>query len=395
MSSDSKAPVGRSPGADGADRAALDRASFVPLHAQLANQLERRILSGTWAPGAAMPSESALCSQYRISRITVRRALNDLENEGLVERVRGRGTFVAETSARRGHAIGMVFGGLSEATFGHRNAAAFGDLVQGAAEAASSRQALIHPIPVDNENLRAGLETPVITRLTGLLVHLTRRIDEDVLATLEALHLPYVVVKRRLPPHTASCVYLDDRAGAEAATEHLLSMGHKRIGLILGPAAIGVWEDRLAGFEAAHGKAGVPLDPQLIRRVDYPMDEAGGQAAGALLRADAPPTAIFAGNDYIAWGVYLAARASGREPGRDLAVVGYGANTFTATMHPALTTVGNSGRTLGSTAAELLLDLIDGRRTGPVQQEIPWQLLVRESSNRPSAVTAKSSDISA
>ncbi|HVX44350.1 MAG TPA: GntR family transcriptional regulator [Mycobacteriales bacterium] len=389
MPSDSRVTRAAAPGAD---QATLDRASFVPLHAQLANQLERRILSGAWTPGAAMPSESALCAQYRISRITVRRALNDLENEGLVERVRGRGTFVAQTATRRGHAIGMVFGGLSEATFGHRNAAAFGDLVQGAAEAASNRQVLIHPLPVDNENLRAGLETPVITRLTGLLVHLTRRIDEGVLATLESLQLPYVVVKRRLPPGTASCVFLDDRAGAEAATEHLLSLGHKRIGLILGPDAIGVWEDRLAGYEAAHRKAGVRTDPRLIRHTDYPMDEAGRQVAAELLGSGAPPTAIFAGNDYIAWGVYLAARAAGREPGQDLAVVGYGANTFTTTMHPALTTVGTSGRTLGSTAAELLLDLIDGRQAGPVQQEIPWQLLIRDSST---AHSTTSTDVSA
>src|SRR5690348_16816348 len=137
---------------------ALDRASFVPLHAQLTNILERQILAGTWAAGAAIPSESSLCTRYQVSRITVRRALGDLESNGLLRRERGRGTFVAGRSQRRAHAIGLVFGGLSESTFGHRNAAAFGDMVQGAAEAASGRGVLVHPIPVDTDDLRVALE---------------------------------------------------------------------------------------------------------------------------------------------------------------------------------------------------------------------------------------------
>ena len=222
----------------------IDRASFVPLHAQLKNLFQRQIMAGDWAAGAPMPSESALCGMYGVSRITVRRALSDLEAEGLIRRERGRGTFVAATAPRRGPTLGLLFGGLTQRTFGHRNDTAFGDMVHGAAEAASRRGALVHPMPVGDGDLETMLATPTVFRLTGLLVHLIRMFTEDTLRLLDATGVPYVLIKRRVPPDRANSVYSDDVSGGEAVTHHLLSLGHRRVGLLLGPSEVGVWVDR-------------------------------------------------------------------------------------------------------------------------------------------------------
>jgi DNA-binding LacI/PurR family transcriptional regulator len=359
----------------------IDRRSFVPLYVQLKNVLQRQILSGELPPGSALASEPALGQTFGVSRITVRQALGDLEAEGLIRREPGRGTFVAAASLRRGASVGLLFGGMSERTFGHRNDTSFGDLVQGIAAVASQRGVLVHPIPLgDEERLDLALASPSVHQLNGLLVRLARRFDEDVLQKLDATSLPYVVVKRRIPDGRASCVYSDDVGGAAALTTHLLDLGHRRVGLLLGPAEIGVFEDRLRGYRGALERAGLDLDPSLVREVGYPMDESGFADALALLRLRDPPTAFFAGNDYIAIGVYRAIRELGQEPGRDVAVVGYGGTSFSTTMYPALTTVRVGGRAYGQAAAALLLDLITGAVREPTAVEVPWQLEIRPSS---------------
>ena len=359
----------------------IDRRSFVPLYVQLKNIVQRQIMSGELPPGASLQSEPALGRAYGVSRITVRQALDELEAEGLIRREPGRGTFVAATTSKRGLVIGLLFGGMSERTFGHRNDTSFGDLVRGVADAASQRGALVHPIPLgDHDRLELALATPTVRQLNGLLVRLAHEFDEDTLSVLDATGLPYVVVKRRVPTGRASCVVADDLGGAEAATAHLLGLGHRRIALLLGPAEVGAWVDRRIGFERAHAKANVPLDPGLICDVGYPMDEASFEVARAVLSRPDRPTAIFAGNDYMAIGVYRAIRDLGYEPGRDIPVVGYGGTVISTTMYPGLTTISVSGHALGSVSAELLLDLITGVARGARQVSVPWRLDVRQSS---------------
>lgn len=80
--------------------AAIDRASPVPFYFQLAELLEKEIASGRWEPGARLPSEGDLCAWYRLSRTTIRQALARLEQEGLVSREKGRGTFVSDSRPR-------------------------------------------------------------------------------------------------------------------------------------------------------------------------------------------------------------------------------------------------------------------------------------------------------
>lgn len=359
----------------------IDRTSFIPLHAQLKTALRRKILDGSLVPTAALPSESALCRTYGVSRITVRRALAGLEAEGLVRRAAGRGTYVAAESERLGPSLGFLFGGLSEKTFGYRNEAAFGDMIAGAAEAAAGRNAQILPMPLDEENLEMALATPAITRLDGLLVHLTRVFTEPMLRALDESG-PYVVIKRRLASGRASSVFCNDMSGAAAVTQHLVDQGHRRIALILGPAEIGVWEDRRSGFLNTLAQLGSDAQPGIVRQVGYPMDEAGREVTLGMLRSPDPPTAVFAGNDYIAVGVYRAIRDLGGEPGRDLAVAGYGVNPFATMMHPALTTLGTSGWSFGAEATNLLLDVIEGKVQSPAQRELPWHLEIRQSSSR-------------
>ena len=126
--------------------------------------------------------------------------------------------------------------------------------------------------------------------------------------------------------------------GGLAATRHLLQLGHRRIAVIGGPAGVLCSRARIDGYRAALDAAGLPFDPELVREGTF--RHAGGyDAARALLGAARPPTAVFAGSDEQAFGVFEAARAAGLRVPRDLSVVGFDDLPIARWAAPPLTTV--------------------------------------------------------
>lgn len=355
----------------------IDRDSFVPLYVQVKTALERRILSGEFKEGEAIESEPALCRRYGVSRITIRQALRDLDLEGVIRREPGRGTFVETVSAGKGISIGLVYD-LNERMFEHRDESMFGDLVRGAANVASRRGAVVHPLPLaDGEDLGAVLATPLLSSLKGLLLVPDLEPSEKTLVDLDRTGMPYVVLKRRMNGRSA-CVDGDDRGGSEAATSHLIALGHERIAAILMPEALG-HGDRLAGYTAALTAAGRDVAPELIRRAGYPVSTGGAEAMRELLSLPDRPTAVFAASDHLAVGAYEALREVGMEPGRDIAVIGYGGASFAALMYPALSTISNPWGEIGSVGAGLLLDMVTGNAQGRPARTARWSLDIRQS----------------
>lgn len=355
----------------------VDRNSFIPLYVQLKNELERRILSGELREEEALESEPALCRKYEVSRITVRQALRELELGGMIRREPGRGTFVT-ASTRRGISLGLIYD-VNEQVFEHRDESMFGDVVRGAAGVTSERAALVHPIPLgDGDELEALLATPIVNSLDGLLLLRDLGYSESDLVALDRTRLPYVALKRRLTSR-AACVYADDQVGAHAATAHLAELGHRRIAIVL-PRGMG-HDDRLVGYRAALAEAGLTADPDLVRWSGFPVSKGGADAMRELMRLPDPPQAVFAATDHVAVGVYQVLREGGLEPGRDVAVIGYGGASFAATMYPPLSTISTPRGDIGGVGAELLLDIITGRASGTDHRTVGWHLEVRESSD--------------
>ena len=177
-------------------------------------------------------------------------------------------------------------------------------------------------------------------------------------------------------------VAVDSAAGAALAAQHLVALGHRRIGLALGPPSVSVSRVRAAGFLGAlkaQGRAAgrVPVEHGDLTRV-------GGEAAGGrllALPAGRRPTAIFAANDLMAIGVLHAARARGLQVPADLSVVGLGDIPLADSVCPPLTTVHFPLRELGEAAMEALLE---GRRgTAPATTLFAPRLVVRESTAPP------------
>jgi LacI family transcriptional regulator len=167
---------------------------------------------------------------------------------------------------------------------------------------------------------------------------------------------PVVILDDQSRPGRTPWVGPDNRVGAYEAVRHLVSLGHRRIAHIQGPAQYQCSFDRFAGYRAALEDADIPFEPTLVAHGDFTT--AGGQDA-ALRLLDLPerPTAIFAANDQMAYGVFAAADAGGLHVPDELAVIGFDDITMLAPMRAALTTVRQPFQEMGRRAAETLLTL--------------------------------------
>jgi LacI family transcriptional regulator len=256
----------------------------------------------------------------------------------------------------------------------------------------------------EREATRAGVEL-VVTVTHGRpvgnrdwLEHLAARRSEGVVLVvselgpgaeeqLARLHLPLVLVDPvggstpSLPTVAAA-----NWAGGLSATEHLLSLGHRRIGIITGPMELVCARDRLDGYRVALLRAGLHASDDLIRMGDFEPEGAyrGAEAlAGSLLDLAEPPTAIFAGSDQQAYGVYQAARARGLTIPTDLSVVGFDDVPLCEWVSPTLTTVRQPLAEMAREATRMVLDLSRSRDLAAPRIELATELVVRESTAPP------------
>lgn len=199
---------------------------------------------------------------------------------------------------------------------------------------------------------------------------------------LDMLHqhkIPFVVVDHRgeLGPDVPS-VGATNWLGGRLAAEHLLSLGHQRIAIISGDASLRCSRDRIAGYRAALEDAGVAVDAELIRPGAF-IQQTGYEQTCALLDLAEPPTAIFAGSDTQAMGVYAALRARGLSLPDDMSVVGFDDVPLSSLVTPALTTVRQPLVEMGRVATTMLLRMIAEEPLDSKRVELTTTLIVRAS----------------
>jgi LacI family transcriptional regulator len=177
--------------------------------------------------------------------------------------------------------------------------------------------------------------------------------------TLAGSSVPVVDVIRRVEPQTDDPVLGDDRSGADQATTYLVSLGHRRIGLIVGRHDTQDDNERRAGYVAALRRAGIGFDPGLVREGPYaPQD--GARMAGELLDRPDPPTALFIANHEAAFGALPVLAERRIEVPAALSVVVYEDAPWFSYWHPPLTVVDNQPADLAVRAVERLLAKLDG-----------------------------------
>lgn len=202
-------------------------------------------------------------------------------------------------------------------------------------------------------------------------------------AQLTSRDIPFVVVDPAGDPgDDVPSVGTTNWQGGLAATRHLVELGHRRIGVIGGPASMMCSRARIDGYRAALETAGLPVDPELVREGDF-HHEAGYTAGLDLLRLPDPPTAVFTGNDLQALGVFEAARERGLRIPQDLSVVGFDDLPITRWVGPPLTTVRQPLLEMAETATRLVLDLSRGKEPATTRVDLATRLVVRSSTAPP------------
>jgi LacI family transcriptional regulator len=202
-------------------------------------------------------------------------------------------------------------------------------------------------------------------------------------AELRRLNIPMVVVDPAgVPALDVPTIGATNWAGGMSATEHLLSLGHRRIGFIAGPKQLLCSRARLDGYRAALDAAGVPLDEALVQPGDF-YTEAGFAGGRRLLELPDPPTAVFAASDQMAFGVYEAVRRRGLRVPEDVSVVGFDDLPESRWASPPLTTVRQPLVQMGLVAARTVLRMSRGEQIETPRVELATELVTRDSSAEP------------
>jgi LacI family repressor for deo operon, udp, cdd, tsx, nupC, and nupG len=176
-------------------------------------------------------------------------------------------------------------------------------------------------------------------------------------------------------------VHIDNAKAAYEALDHLVGLGHRRIGAITGPLVSPLSRDRLRGATSRAKAAGATHD-LIVLHGDFSI-ESGVAAAEQLLSRTNPPTAVFCFNDEMAMGVMETARARGLRVPEDLSVVGFDDIRFARYMDPPLTTIAQPMREIGEGTVRLLLDILRGNAIAPVSVTLPHKLVIRATTASP------------
>ena len=169
-----------------------------------------------------------------------------------------------------------------------------------------------------------------------------------------------------------------DLLGGRVATEHLISIGRRRIALINGQQGLDNPRDRLKGYRQALTSHDIPFDPALVRPGNW-EPSAGYAMTMELMALDNPPDAIFCANDLMAVGCYDALRKLGLSVPDDVAVVGFDDREIARSMHPPLTTLVLPQYEMGRVAAEMLLDRANGLNVKGTRVKVECELVARAS----------------
>lgn len=236
---------------------------------------------------------------------------------------------------------------------------------------------LFEPSYPDTQSLERMLQLIRERHADGIILS-GLRFDDTFLAQIRQEDLP-IILHGRMTECPLPCIDIDNYAAAQAAVDHLISLGHTRIGMITnGPLVYIAAAERRAGYLAALERAHIPANEELVQFGSF-SPESGYDAMQALLRLKPRPTAVFIASDAIALGAIQAVRESKLSIPQDLAMVGFDDLPLSAYISPALTTIRVPAQEIGYTAGMLLVERLAG--TGTTQQEtlLPSSLIIRDS----------------
>jgi GntR family transcriptional regulator of arabinose operon len=353
------------------DRITINDAETIPKYRQLQSEIERLIAENVLTINSRLPGENDFFNQLGLSRTTIRKALQALEDAHLIYRVQGQGTYIGSKPAalsensgkdgmgKSGRVIGVVVPNITNEIYPF--------IIDGIEKTLRSRNGYVfttnsggshdRELRLINEMLHNSVDGLILEPLYSGVEGKEPRL----VSLLESLTIPVVILNNDIPSFECSKVMQDDKGGGRLLTEHLLEYGHRRIAYIYNDE-IKAGIERRAGYREALAAAGIPPDSAL----EIPFnDEQGLVFPGYVLtrqlleKNDSGVTAIFYFNDDLALQGLEAARSLNLEIPRDISIVGYDDIPRSRLSGIGLTTVSHPKTLIGNWAASLMLEQFD------------------------------------
>ncbi|MGI9075639.1 MAG: GntR family transcriptional regulator [Bryobacteraceae bacterium] len=355
-----------------------------PKYLRLFDNLSNAILSGRFKTGEKLPSEAALVKKFGISRITVGRALRELQNRGLVDRVAGSGTYIRK---RQGHDDEALIFGLLIPDLGETEI--FEPICQGIA---SARQACGHALLWGHTDLTRDSKEEQAWQLCRQ--YITRKVsgvffaplefeigadktNQRILSALKEANIPVVLLDRRqsgTPEQGRSdLVGINNRQAGYLATEHLVNLGCKRIGFLGYHGSAPTIAARMAGYREALAIHGLAAETNSVLRVE------SGHEQLELLRDNPQIEAFVCVNDRVAGQLMHSFIAQHIRIPEDIRIVGIDDVAYASLLPVPLTTVRQPCRAIGEAALSTMLSRIEAPKIPARDVLLDGELVIRES----------------
>lgn len=314
---------------------------------------------------------------------TVSRALDPAKRELLAPDTRARVLAVAEELGYRPHlvasglrrgqtrTVGLVIPDLGNPIYA--------PLTRGVTHAldGGGYMPLVSDTEDDRGRLSRVLHHLAQRRVEAVIVTAARLADEDLLREVAEGGTPVVTAVRTVPASGLPVVFHDDARGAALAAEHLVALGHRRLGQIRGPQDVEPFRARTRGFVDAVASSGADLVPDRPAAPRPTVEDGHRIATELLTRRRGRPTGIFVQNDTLAIGALQAVRELDLRCPEHVSVVGYNDDPYAAHTDPPLTTIRLEPYEIGRQAGRLALAAIERREHGPDDAHVPPELVVR------------------
>ena len=333
-----------------------------PKHRQIFEQLRHAISSAEYGPGERLPSEAELGKQFGTSRITVAKAVNELQKQGLVSRRPGSGTYVLPRATTTGHVFGLLIPDLGRTEI-------FEPICHGmmGSPLASSHSLLWgHSAGVDalkEQEAEQLCHHYIAQKVSGVffagLEYVSKKdlINRRIVAALEKAKIPVVLLDRCVLPYPErsrhDLVGTDSRRMGFVITSHLLKLGLKRIAFLSKPYSASTIEARIAGWREAHFRNGVPVLDGMERHGD-PEDPSFVKRFLSELR----PQGFVCGNDWTAAKLMQTLCALGLKVPQEVRIVSFDDAKYASMLPVPLTTQHQHCDDIGNVAMAVMLDRV-------------------------------------
>jgi LacI family xylobiose transport system transcriptional regulator len=333
--------------------------------------------------GARRPTIAMIAQEAGVSVPTVSRVLNGRADVAPSTRVRVEAVISEHRYRRRGGPSGPP-SPVIDVVFHELDGAWAVEVMRGVTRVAreeglmvSLTESLTRTVPV-----QGWVDAVLARRPTGVIL-VVFDLSARQHAQLTSRGIPFAVLDPAgEPAESVPAIGSANWNGGMAVARHLLDLGHRRIGVIGGPPDLVCSRARLDGYRAAMDMAGIPIELELVRAGDFHV-ESGHDNGLALLRLPSPPTAVFAGSDLQALGVYEAARELGVRIPEELSVVGYDDLPVARWVGPPLTTIHQPLAEMAEMAARMVITMSRGAEPVTRRLDLATSLVVRHSTAPP------------